>query len=110
MSSSRKILIIYSPGKGIHSLLKTLERFRTEKVYVLIHEDDSKVVYRELRRISRNNLKILVLSGRDAEVKALKILVDSEPDIVIDCDQYNKLVVFKNLLKHSRLRLEQCIA
>lgn len=105
---SKKVIVIYGLGNGIDTLLKILKRLKNSKVYVLVHEESSAVIYRRLREKNRNGLKIIVLSERDIEVKSLKILVDIEPDLIIDCDELGQLSVFKKLVMFSVFNIKQC--
>lgn len=108
LENTRRVIILFTRESGVEALRKLLNNFRNDSVYILVREDDSKALYREFNKLLKINHKVVVLDDRDAEVKSLKILVDIEPDIIIDCDRVDKLIVFKRLLKSTMLRKLNC--
>lgn len=105
------ILIILT-NDNLFNKLKQIENIvsnNVDKKYFIV----TKRIYVEsicrFLKTKFRNIDVFVIDNKPLiEERIVKLIVDTKPDIIIDCDPGNELFIFKNFVKNLLVEKIQC--
>jgi len=91
----------------IDNLIRLSNKYR---VFVVSSKSIADIVGRRISKVGNGvgMVDFMVFNTRNVEESSLKIIVNTEPDIVVDCDQWNELNAIKKLLNNMNIVIKQC--
>jgi len=91
----------------IDDLIKLSKKYR---VFIVSSKNIADIIGRKISNVNNGvgTVDFIVFNTKNIEENSLKIIVNTQPDIVIDCDQWNELNAIKKLLHNMDIDIKQC--
>jgi len=91
----------------VDNLIKLSKRYR---VFIVSSKSTADTIGRKISSVNNGvgTLNFTVFNTRNIEENSLKIIVNAQPDIVVDCDQWNELNAIKKLLHSMNIVIKHC--
>lgn len=102
-------LILLTNSDYLNEIIKVLSR-RSSKKYIIVtsRERVKSLIILFKKRLS--NIDIYVLENKPlVEERIVKLIVDTKPDTIVDCDSSNELFYLKNFIKNMFVNKINCI-
>lgn len=84
------------------------EAARNNRVVIVTTREFYERIYKMLVSMNIGNVEIVLMGKRNVEERVLRIFVDSEPDVIIDCDDEDRLLPVKTFFKNTPQGLSKC--
>lgn len=103
------VLVLFSGLNVLSKVLNYVERADyAHRFLVLTTVEFYGEIYRRASSMRLSSVEFAIIGERNVEEQVLKIYVDFEPDVVIDCDVEDRLNPVKRFFKNTIQVLTKC--
>ncbi|RLG79828.1 MAG: hypothetical protein DRO13_05195 [Thermoprotei archaeon] len=104
-----KTLIVLGDVSHVSLVIEYIAMARGEEYTIVTHSELVGPIGREIGRAKQaKHVKLVVFNYTRPEESALRLFVEASPDVVVDCDPYDKLRYLKNIVKASSMEVVEC--